>query len=219
MTKSLQSSQTTSRFGNNEQVTFWFFYRQDVLVSDKNSFLVICPPLTVLPWTSRSFQSGAAIATVLIQYAGQPGSIGNSQLVSSMAKTLRSKGRPVKEQGKRIRKIDARFTQDEYDTILELEKTLGVRKSDLVRIRLLQDARLAIVNAKELIGFIDSIGAEMGRCGNNINQLAKYANILKKKGVLSPMVIERFTILFEQYIEYQKQLEIALRNIIRMAGR
>jgi hypothetical protein len=135
-----------------------------------------------------------------------------------MAKTFRSKGRPVKEQGRRIRKIDARFTQEEYDTILELEKTLGVRKTDLVRNRLLQDARLSIINAKELIGFLDSIGTEMGRCGNNINQLAKYANILRKKGVLSPMVSERFNILFEQYIENQKKLEISLRRIIRMAS-
>ncbi|OIQ71074.1 hypothetical protein GALL_473110 [mine drainage metagenome] len=135
-----------------------------------------------------------------------------------MTKTLRSKGRPVKEQNKRIRKIDARFTEDEYKVILELEKTLGVRKSDLVRNRLLQDARLTIVNARELIGFLDGIGAEMGRCGNNINQLAKYANILKKKGVLSLMVCERFNLLFEQYIQNQRTLETVLRKIIRMTG-
>lgn len=135
-----------------------------------------------------------------------------------MTKTLRSKGRPVKEQNKRIRKIDARFTEDEYKVILELEKTLGVRKSDLVRNRLLQDAQLTIVNARELIGFLDGIGAEMERCGNNINQLAKYANILKKKGVLSSMVSERFNLLFEQYIQNQRTLETVLRKIIRMTG-
>lgn len=135
-----------------------------------------------------------------------------------MEKTQRLKGRPLKEKDKRIKKIDARFTQDEYDIILDLEKTLGIRKSDLVRTRLLQDAQLTVINAKELIGFIDSIGTEMGRCGNNINQLAKYANILKKKGVLSPLVSERFNILFEQYIGNQKELEISLRKIIRMGA-
>jgi hypothetical protein len=157
-------------------------------------------------------------ALFLIHATGNQGVSGTRNSFPLMAKTIRSKGRPVKEQGKRIKKIDARFTQDEYDTILELEKTLGVRKTDLVRSRLLQDARLTIVNAKELIGFIDSIGTEMGRCGNNINQLAKYANILRKKGVLSPVVSERFNVLFEQYIENQKQLEISLRKIIRMGA-
>lgn len=135
-----------------------------------------------------------------------------------MTKTLRRKGRPVKQQDKRIKKIDARFTQEEYDTVLELEKTLGVCKTDLVRARLLQDARLTIVNAKDMIVLLDSIGTEMARCGNNINQLAKYANILKKRGVLSPLVSERFNILFEQYINNQKQLEISLRRVIRMAS-
>jgi len=135
-----------------------------------------------------------------------------------MAKIFRLKGRPLKEQGKRTRKIDARFTQDEYDAILELEKTLGISKTELVRSRLLQGARLTIVNAKELIGFLDSIGAEMGRCGNNLNQLAKYANTLNKKGLLSPVVSESFNILFEQYIDIQKKLEVSLRKIIRMAG-
>ena len=121
--------------------------------------------------------------------------------------------------GKRNRKIDVRFTEDEYKVILELEKTLGVRKTDLVRGRLLQDTRIAVVNAKELIGILNGLGAEMGRCGNNINQLAKYTNILKMKGAVTPVVIERFNLLFEQYIGNQQALERALRKIIRLAGR
>lgn len=121
--------------------------------------------------------------------------------------------------GKRNRKIDVRFTEDEYQLILELEKTLGVRKTDLVRGRLLQDTRIAVVNAKELIGILNALGAEMGRCGNNINQLAKYANALTLKGVLSPVVSERFNLLFEQYIRNQQALETALRKTIRLAGR
>jgi len=169
---------------------------------------------------ARSVQSSRAgsPAQFLIHYTGNQGVSGTRNSFPLMEKTQRLKGRPRKEQDKRIKKIDARFTQDEYDTILDLEKTLGMRKTDLVRTRVLQDARRTIVNAKELIGFIDSIGTEMGRCGNNINQLAKYANILRKRGLLSPMVGERFNILFEQYIENQKQLEVSLRKIIRMTG-
>ncbi len=123
------------------------------------------------------------------------------------------------ESGKRTRKIDVRFTEDEYEAILEMERTLDIRKTDLVRTRLLQDVRLTIVNAKELITLLNSIGAEIGRCGNNINQLAKYANVLTLKGVLSPVVSERFNLLFEQYIGNQQALEIALRKVIRLAGK
>jgi len=124
-------------------------------------------------------------------------------------------GRPLKTEGKRTKKIDARFTEDEFKVVLELEKTLGISKTDLVRTRLLQDARLTVINAKELIALLDSIGTELGRCGNNINQLAKYANVLNKYGKLSPVVMERFNLLFEDYTENQKKLEISLRKIIR----
>jgi hypothetical protein len=115
----------------------------------------------------------------------------------------------------RIKKIDARFTEAEYQLVLALEKELGVRKTDLVRMRLLGDAPAVVLNAKELIRSLDSIGAELGHSGNNINQLARYANILNKKRMLSPVVMDRFNILFEQYIGHQKNLEAALRSIVR----
>ncbi len=118
----------------------------------------------------------------------------------------------------RTKKIDARFTEAEYTIILALEKELGVRKTDLVRSRLLENAPAVVINAKELIRSLDSIGAELGRSGNNINQLARYANILNNKKVLSPVVMERFNTLFEQYIANQKILETALRKIIRSMG-
>lgn len=127
-------------------------------------------------------------------------------------------GRPAKTADKRTKKIDARFTEDEYKTILELEKILGISKTELVRSRLLGNARITVVNAKELISLLDGIGTELGRCGNNINQLAKYGNVLNKHGRLLPVVMERFNVLFEGYIETQKALEIALRKIIRAFG-
>lgn len=120
--------------------------------------------------------------------------------------------------GKRSKKIDARFTEDEYAIICELEKTLDLTKTELVRQRLLSNAGLLVVNAKELIVLLDQVGAEMGRCGNNINQLAKYANILKKRGMLSPVVIERFNVLFEQYLKNQQALDASLRKVFRMTG-
>ncbi|WP_255496312.1 plasmid mobilization protein [Mucilaginibacter sp. FT3.2] len=121
-------------------------------------------------------------------------------------------------EGKRVRKIDARFTEEEYRMIVELEQVLGVRKTDLVRTRLLQNSPAILLNAKELIALLDKIGAELGRSGNNINQLARYANILQLKAILSPVVAERFNALFETYLQNQKDLEITLRKVIRLIG-
>lgn len=122
-------------------------------------------------------------------------------------------------EGKRIKKITTRFTQDEYKTISGLEETLGISKTDLVRERLLHGARLTMINAKELISELTRIGTELGRSGNNINQLARYANTLNKKNVLSPQVMETFNLLFAKHLENRRELEVALRKIIRSPGK
>jgi hypothetical protein len=131
----------------------------------------------------------------------------------------RLNGRPKLTEGKRTKKIDARFTEDEYKLVLELEKTLSISKTELVRTRLLENAVVTVINARELIGQLDSIGTELRRSGNNINQFARYVNILQNKGVLSPTVTEQFNLLFGSYLENQNRLEICLRKVIRLIGR
>ncbi|WDF77063.1 plasmid mobilization relaxosome protein MobC [Mucilaginibacter sp. KACC 22773] len=127
-------------------------------------------------------------------------------------------GRPQLAAGKRTKFINVRFTEDEYREVAELEKELGVSKTELIRMRVLSNAKNAVINARELIRNMDGVGAEMGRIGNNINQLAKHANTLKLKGQLSPPIIQNFNDLFEEYIRIQQSLEAALRKIIRAMG-
>ena len=130
-----------------------------------------------------------------------------------------AKGRPQLESGKRSRKIDVRFTEDEYNLITSLENALGISKTELLRKRVLNDAGATIVNAKDLIVSLDNIFAEMGRVGNNINQLAKHANTLKLQGAISPLIIDQFDAYFLKYLQLQQQLEISLRKVIRLVGK
>lgn len=121
--------------------------------------------------------------------------------------------------GKRTKKIDARFTEEEYQLIQDLEKTLRISKTEIIRIRVLNRSTHLVVNAKALIEQLDRIGTELGRTGNNINQLAKYANILSQRGLMSSQIAERFDILFEKHIQIQAMLEVSLRKIIRHLGK
>ncbi|SEN01691.1 mobilisation protein (MobC) [Mucilaginibacter gossypiicola] len=130
-----------------------------------------------------------------------------------------AKGRPQLKSGKRTKKIDVRFTDDEYNLIITLEQTLGISKTELLRKRVLNNAPTVIINAKELIMSLDDIFSELGRIGNNINQLAKHANTLKLQGALSPLVAEQFNVHFHKYLQIQLQLEISLRKVIRLVGR
>jgi hypothetical protein len=128
-------------------------------------------------------------------------------------------GRPLMVRGKRDQKIDVRFTRDEYELILKLERTLGISKADLIRNRILRGSEQVVVNAEQLIGALDLLGTEMGRTGNNINQLAKYANALNRQGILSVVVVERYNILLANYQQLQKRLEVLLRRVIRLIGK
>ncbi|HZY39744.1 MAG TPA: plasmid mobilization relaxosome protein MobC [Mucilaginibacter sp.] len=127
-------------------------------------------------------------------------------------------GRPPLQEGKRSFRVTARFNKEEYKIVQELEKTLGVNKTEIVRSRLLQNGTAVLVNAKEVIRELDLIGTELGRSGNNINQLAHYANVLKLKSVFSESVIVRFNEIFELHLEQRKELDTTLRKIIRILG-
>lgn len=127
-------------------------------------------------------------------------------------------GRPKLKDGKRIKFINVRFTEDEYKDVSELEKQLGITKTDLIRMRILSDAKKTVINSKELVYHLDKVGAELGRIGNNVNQLAKHANILNLQGGLNPGIISKFNELFGDYIKVQQLLEISLRKIIRAMG-
>lgn len=119
------------------------------------------------------------------------------------------------EKGKRDKRIDTRFTANEMEQIEAMEKTLGVCRTDLIRQRLLSNSKAQVVHASELLLELDKIGAELGRAGNNINQLARHANSLKLRGDLPPSLMTAFNALMDDYVRRQANLETVLRKIIR----
>lgn len=118
--------------------------------------------------------------------------------------------------GKRIKIIKARLTDEEFQRLKEIESSLGITRMELIRSRVLYNSNKVLVNAGELLKQLDMIGAELGRAGNNINQLARHANILSNQGLLSESVAMEFNELFRFYIQNQQVLEKALRQIIRL---
>lgn len=163
---------------------------------------------TKIPW----------IFTPLKRILPSGGSVKTSQLVFLMADVKRLGGRPALTAGKRNRKIDVRFTQDEFEKILSMEKELGVGRTELLRMRLLQNADKIVLNSAALIRALDKIGADMGRIGNNINQLAKHANRLNQINTVPPSIVAQFNLLIEEYITIQRSLEQSLRKTFQTQG-
>lgn len=141
---------------------------------------------------------------------------GKPRNLFSMAEDPKRKGRPPLTEGKRTFKIDVRFTEEEYKLIVKMERTLGISKTNLVRQRVLKNGDGIVINAKTLISELNQIGAELGRSGNNLNQLTHYANVLNLKEVLSPVVVERYLLLLHENLKSRSQLDTTLRKIIRL---
>ena len=116
----------------------------------------------------------------------------------------------------KIHRFELRLSEQELKQFLELEKSLSISRSDIVRIRVLKNADNMLVNGKELMKKLDATGAELGRSGNNINQLARHANILHKQGLLSQSIGTEFNSLLGEYIAIQQELEKVIRQIIRL---
>ena len=117
--------------------------------------------------------------------------------------------------GKRTRLIKAKLTDEEFAKLLEIQKTSGMNRMELIRRRVLGGGTAVAVNTGELLTALDGIGAELGRAGNNINQLARHANILNRQGRLAPEVVTEFNRLFTDYIRIQRELEKNIRQLLR----
>src|SRR5690606_1498862 len=116
----------------------------------------------------------------------------------------------------RTRRFELRLSEAERAQFLELEKALGLSRADIVRIRVLQHSKKMLVNTTEIMKLLDGIGTEIGRSGNNINQLAKHANTLGQQGILHSTVIRDLAPLLTEYIRLQRKLEQSIRQLIRL---
>lgn len=112
------------------------------------------------------------------------------------------------------KRFEMRLSEEEDKVLRGLEKELGLSRTDIVKKRVLEGNGL-LVNTRELFLKLDHLGAELGRCGNNINQLARHANVLNKAGKLNGEIVSSFNQLFETYLKQQEELEKAFRDLIR----
>ena len=133
-----------------------------------------------------------------------------------MDKHKRKPGRPPLLTGKRTRIIKAKLTDDEFEALLHIQKASGLNRTEVIRRRVLYGSSdVTLVNPAELLWALDAIGAELGRAGNNINQLARHANLLNRQGRLTPEVVAEFNRLFNGYIHIQRELDKQIRQLLR----
>jgi hypothetical protein len=136
-------------------------------------------------------------------------------LVNKPFKPMKKQGRPPMLTGKRTHIIKAKLTDDEFKALLEIQKISGLNRMELIRRRVLGKMASTTINISELLNALNPIGSELGKAGNNINQLARHANVLNKQHRLTPELVNLFSKLFTDYIRIQHELEKRLRQLLR----
>lgn len=123
-------------------------------------------------------------------------------------------GRPPLEEADRKQSIIKIYCQPlEKETILKEAKSSGLSVSDYAKRRLF--GQKIIMNYYDLFKDLHEIGTEFSKAGNNINQLAKHANVLNKMGKLDKSVVDMLSLLLDDYIKKKEDVRVVLRKVIR----
>ena len=151
--------------------------------------------------------------------------IGQGKLVATPKKEMKNQPKNARAGGRKklptselkTKKLQMHVTELEYTRIQTLYHASGQNTvSDFIRALVLDEKKSgSIRNNVELIKHLDVIGTEIGRIGNNINQLAKYANIQIKSGKVNTSVIIDFIEVMDKYLQERRELAKAYRALVR----
>lgn len=114
----------------------------------------------------------------------------------------------------KVKRKEIRLTQKEYDKLLQMATASGKSVSGYIRAKLFGGEK-ATINAVEFLKEYRKQIYEMHKTGNNINQLAHYANICIKSGKLSETIVREM----DQRIGELTKIEIKLEDAMRRIGR
>lgn len=123
-------------------------------------------------------------------------------------------GRPPKNEGQKIKQAHLRLTEDQHNKLIELENQIGINRTDLFLKRVLENQDYIVT--QEVIIQLAKVGAEMGKVGNNINQLARHANIVIKNQPLPPEIVSQYNHLLELHLAQEAELYKVLRQMYRV---
>ena len=107
--------------------------------------------------------------------------------------------------------IRFRCTKEEKEIIVK-ESNSFKSMTDYMHRRIFRSGA-SIVNPVELIRLLDEIVAEMGRIGNNMNQLARHVN---RTGFMSEPMSSMYVGLLREYILEERELNKLFRKIISL---
>ena len=116
---------------------------------------------------------------------------------------------------KREKRLWLRLTHVEHETIKQSAKQMGVSVSKYIRTRIFRDNEASVINAIEYLGAYKEGVKELKKIGNNINQLARYANYIQNSGQIQPGVIDELNKLLRDFVNCQRETADLDRKVLK----
>lgn len=132
---------------------------------------------------------------------------------------IKGVGRPIKEKGKRDKMVLIRLSEEELQRLVLLEDETGSNRSDMFRLTVLNNSNKVLLNVKELLKTLHVISGDLGRVGNNINQLARHTNTINKNSNVPISIVADFNSLMADYLLLEHDLHKAFRDIYRLMSK
>jgi hypothetical protein len=108
-------------------------------------------------------------------------------------------------------------TAEERLIIEDQKRALGLTWSGLARKCILKETELKLLSSRNILDMLDSVGQDLGRSSQDIQQLAAWITSQTREGHLAAQAADKYNRLMQEYIRSQKSLEAAIRQIVRMA--
>jgi hypothetical protein len=115
----------------------------------------------------------------------------------------------------RDKRLWIRLTPAEHGEVRERAKEMGVSVSYYIRTRIFRAKEASVINAKEYLDAYREGVRELKKIGNNINQLARYANYINNSGQIQPAVIEELNSLLKEFVLCQRETADLDRKILK----
>jgi pterin-4a-carbinolamine dehydratase len=114
----------------------------------------------------------------------------------------------------RTNMVKVRMTDKEIIKLSEMAVSSGRNVSEYIRAKLFGGEK-ATINAVEFLKEYKTQIHEMQKIGNNINQLAHYANVCIKNGMLSETVVQEMNQTIGELTKIEIKLEDIMRRIVK----
>jgi len=122
--------------------------------------------------------------------------------------------RKPKELVNRTKRFEIRLTAEEFNRLKSEAEEYGHSPTQYVRKRIFK-REVAVINAVEFLSQYRERNRQLNKIGNNINQLARYANYVENSGKVSPAIIEELNSCLREFVRCQRETADLNRRILK----